>query len=650
LARLTVRQFQNAVSDLISGFHPAIPAGASHGLLGDYYKGRSRDQGNKAFERVDPDVRFDFGTDAPAKKDIDARNFSIEWRGSVLAPDTGEYEFSIHSKFSCQLWINDGGSPTVDGEVRSAGDADPIGTITLLGGRAYNLRMVFTKATQGVDDPKKKDTKPPSPSYITLLWRRPNHVEEPIPTQFLFTESVPQVFLVTTPFPPDDRSTGYERGNSVSKEWDDATTAAALETAGFVVKNLNLQGNPAEAQKDREARLKEYCRQFLERAFRHPLTDELKRNFIEKQFTAAPNLEAAVQRVIVLGLKSPRFLYREVGGHGHDAYWVASQLSFALWDSIPDRPLEQAAAKGELSTLDQVTAQAVRMTADNRTWNKLRQFLLLWLKVDEVPDLVKDPKQYPGFDAATASDLRTSLELYLEETAWGKNSDYREMMLSDKGFLNGRLAQLYGVKLPTDSSFEQVSLDSEQRAGLITQPYLLARFAHLDGSDPIHRGVLIERNLLGRMLRPPPANFTPLPASAHPDLTTRQRVSLQTKPEFCNNCHGIINPLGFTLERFDAIGRLRDVDQGKPVDSSGAYRALNGGLVRFSGAKDLAKYLATGDDARSAFVEKLFLNVAKQPPLAFGPKTLSELMRSFVNNQYSIRKLLVEMAVETAKP
>jgi len=108
--------------------------------------------------------------------------------------------------------------------------------VFLLGGRAYTVYMVFTKATQGVDDSNKK--KAPTPSYVTLLWRRPNHTEEAIPRQFLYPEGMPKTFAPTAPFPPDDRSMGYERGDEVSREWDDATTAAALEAADYVVKNL----------------------------------------------------------------------------------------------------------------------------------------------------------------------------------------------------------------------------------------------------------------------------------------------------------------------------------------------------------------------------------------------------------------------------
>src|SRR5262249_56942001 len=111
-------------------------------------------------------------------------------------------------------------------------------------------------------------------------------------------------------------------------------------------------------------------------------------------------------------------------------------------------------------------------------------------------------------------------------------------------------------------------------------------------------------------------------------LTTRQRVALQTRPMPCSSCHGIINPLGFTLERFDAIGRLRSQENGKPIDSTGTYRSRSGKEITFTNEPDLARYLAGSEDAHAAFVEKLFQHLVKQPVLAYGPKTLPDLERS----------------------
>jgi hypothetical protein len=310
---------------------------------------------------------------------------------------------------------------------------------------------------------------------------------------------------------------------------------------------------------------------------------------------------------------------------------------------LPDADLLAA----PLGTTGQVRAQAERMVRDPRAWTKLREFLLNWLKVDDVPEIVRSPKEFAGFDAAAVADLRSSLEIFLQSTAWSESSDYRELLLSSTDYLNGRLAKLYGVNLPPDAPFQPVQLDPGQRAGVVTNPYLLSRFAYFDHSSPIHRGVLIVRSLLGRTLRPPPAAFVPLAASLHPNLTTRQRVALQTKNAPCSSCHNLINPLGFTLEKFDAIGRIRATENGKPIDATGTYIGRNGQTVKFNGAPDLARYIANSDEAHAAFVEKLFTHLVKQPIRAYGPQALTNLERNFEQNRYSIRSLMVDAVVST---
>ena len=119
----------------------------------------------------------------------------------------------------------------------------------------------------------------------------------------------------------------------------------------------------------------------------------------------------------------------------------------------------------------------------------------------------------------------------------------------------------------------------------MTHPYLMASFAYTANSSPIHRGVFIARSVLGRVLRPPPEAVAPLAPDLHPDLTTRQRVTLQTKPESCQSCHGMINPLGFTLEHFDAVGRYRKDEKGRPIDATGSYETRTGEMVKFEGVR-----------------------------------------------------------------
>jgi hypothetical protein len=399
---------------------------------------------------------------------------------------------------------------------------------------------------------------------------------------------------------------------------------------------------------DREAKLREFCTKFAERAFRHPLTGEEKTLFIERQFTDAPDLETAVKRAGLLVLKSPRFLYRETG-HGRPSnYDVASRLSFGLWDSLPDDNLLKAAASGQLVTRAQVAGQAERMVKDPRARAKLEGFFHQWLKIDQAREIVKDPKRYPQFDEKVVSDLRTSLDLLLDEVLGSEASDFRQLLLTKHVYLNGRLAQLYGANLHADAPFQKVSLEQEGRSGLLTHPYLMASFAYTSTSSPIHRGVFLARSVLGRVLRPPPEAVAPLAADIHPDLTTRQRVSIQTQPEACRSCHGMINPLGFTLEHFDALGRYRKEEKGKPIDATGSYETKAGETVKFSGVKDLAAYLTSSSESHSAFVQQLFHYLVKQPIGAFDRQELPELRRFFVSHDFNIRKLAVEIMASSA--
>ena len=132
-------------------------------------------------------------------------------------------------------------------------------------------------------------------------------------------------------------------------------------------------------------------------------------------------------------------------------------------------------------------------------------------------------------------------------------------MRADYVYLNGRLAQLYGANLSADAPFQKVTLEQGERAGLLSHPYLMSSFAYTATSSPIHRGVFIARSVLGRVLRPPPEAVAPLAPDLHPDLTTRQRVAIQTQPESCRSCHGMINPLGIYP---GAFRRPRSISKG----------------------------------------------------------------------------------------
>jgi hypothetical protein len=149
-------------------------------------------------------------------------------------------------------------------------------------------------------------------------------------------------------------------------------------------------------------------------------------------------------------------------------------------------------------------------------------------------------------------------------------------------------------------------------------------------------------------LRPPNEAFTPINPDLHPDLTTRERVELQTGEVKCQVCHSKINPLGFTLEHYDTVGRFRDIERGKPIDASGRYITTSGTTVPFAGPADLATFLAESEDAQRAFVERVFEHFVKQPIAAFGDHVADDLLKTFRESKFNMRRLIVEVGVVVA--
>ena len=665
LSRLTVRQYKNAVADTLGAFRQSPKLDDKRGLRGEYFNSRNFQGNKRLIERTDAEVRFNFqkaGPEVPeGKEKFDPHQFCIRWEGSVIPPESGEYEFIVNTDHALRLWVNNNKTPVIDAWVKSGNDTEFKVTVPLLAGRPVPLKLEFSKAKQGVDDTKKNPNPPAKPAHISLLWKRPHLTPEVIPARHLTPMRFPEVAVVETSFPPDDRSLGWERGNVVSKEWEAATTDAAIEVAAYVLAKLPELSGVQEGAADRGTKLRVFCKKFAERAFRRPLTETEAKQFVDRQFDTATDPDAAVKRVVLLVLKSPRFLYPDATG-GPEQYGTASRLALALWDAPPDKELLDAATAGKLGTKAEVAKHAERMLADPRAKAKLREFLLTWLKVDQAPELAKDPKRFAGFDAAFATDLRTSLELFLDDVVSSPDSDFRKLLLSDETFLNGRLADFYGVKLPgdgavkilgielpSDAPFAKVKFDADKRAGVLTHPYILSALAYTGESSPIHRGVFVARGVLGVTIRPPMEAFTPLAPDLHPKLTTRERVTLQTSPAACAGCHTTMNPLGFALENYDAVGRYREKEKDKAVDATGSYLTRAGDVAKFGNAKELANFLAGSEEVHAAFAQQMFHHYAKQPVRAYGLQRPQELRKSFAESGYNVRKLVVEITTTAAE-
>jgi Protein of unknown function (DUF1592)/Protein of unknown function (DUF1588)/PA14 domain/Cytochrome C oxidase, cbb3-type, subunit III len=643
LAHLTVRQYRESIADLLASLRNATSTIETGGLVGSYRERPERDPKKpdqdrpevRFKEQIDATIDFDFGT-KPPEKGSHTERFSINWSGSVLVSDTGEYEFRITSPNGVRLYVNapEGGSEKnalIDIWVSSAMTRTASSPIFLLGGRSYPLKLEFFKY---------KD----KTASLRLEWRPPGGAWSVVPRANLSPKSSSPVSVISVSLPPDDSSIGYERGASVSREWTEAVAKGALQVSAMIGPHLfGLAGTKADAP-DRGEKLKAFTLRFAQLAYRRPLTDEQKADLAKIYAGAAP--EIAAKRAFIFTLSNPAFLYPGIGPQ--DDYAVASRLALTLWDSVPDATLLKSAAAGQLKDAAQVRQQAQRMMKDPRAKSKLRDFLHHWLHVEEGAEIAKDQKEYPGFDQGVVMDLRTSLDLFAESVVWSESSDYRQLLLSDTILMNERLAKFYGQKVAAGGDFQPVKMDADQRGGVLTHPYVLATFSYTKSSSPIHRGVFVTRNILGRMLKPPPMAIAFMDDKFDPSFTMREKVAELTAKPACMSCHVTINPLGFSFERFDAVGRVRATDNKKPVDTSADYIAADGSVIKLTGARDVATHAAESLSGQTGFVRNLFQELVKQPPAAYSPELLGQLTTKFRADNFHVRNLAVEVAVVAA--
>ena len=221
LSRLTVRQYRHTLSDLLAKSRGAR-WDAQRGLKGEYFKSRQFNGKERKLERLDPQVQFDFGADSPVPGEIDPAEFGVRWKGSIYAPETGEYEFILETQNGAVLWVNDQNRPA-DRRRRNplgqgrGGPADRFGCWV-----AGRIRCVCISS-----NPKQAKEKT---ARIALKWTIPHREPEIISGRYLSPVNSPATLVVQTRFPPDDRSMGYERGTAISQAWDQAVTDAAMRS------------------------------------------------------------------------------------------------------------------------------------------------------------------------------------------------------------------------------------------------------------------------------------------------------------------------------------------------------------------------------------------------------------------------------------
>jgi hypothetical protein len=183
---------------------------------------------------------------------------------------------------------------------------------------------------------------------------------------------------------------------------------------------------------------------------------------------------------------------------------------------------------------------------------------------------------------------------------------------------------------------------------VLTHPYLLSAFAYHNNTSPIHRGVFLTRNIVGRRLKPPPIAVAFKNDEFPPQLTMREKITRLTRDNACMSCHGVINPLGFALENYDAIGRWRALDNDRPVDAKSEYVTAEGDTVEVENAVDIAHFAVASESAHRAFVTQMFHHLVKQDPAAYGPDVVESLRLGFAADGFNIQNLITRIATLSA--
>ena len=325
-------------------------------------------------------------------------------------------------------------------------------------------------------------------------------------------------------------------------------------------------------------------------AYRRPVTKrdlDTLLNFFAMGRKDGGSFDAGIQFALERLLVDPDFLlrvYRDpstrsasagpAGAYRLADLEVASRLSFFLWSSIPDEQLLDLADRGQLTRPATLRQQVLRMLADPRASHALvEDFTSQWLNLRRVSEVIIDPDRYPDFDDNLLEAFRRETELFVASTL-REDRSVLDLLRADYTFVNERLARHYGIPGIYGNRFRRVSLSNpNERGGLLAQGSLLSTTSYPDRTSPVLRGKFLLNNILGLDVpQPPPGVDTNLPEikPGAPPPSIRARLEQHRKNPSCASCHSTIDPLGFALEHFDAIGGWRATDEsGNPVDASG---------------------------------------------------------------------------------
>ena len=387
------------------------------------------------------------------------------------------------------------------------------------------------------------------------------------------------------------------------------------------------------------------------RAYRRPVAqheiDGLKR-LVDLAWESGDSIEQGMRLVLQAVLVSPHFLFRIERDldpnnpdaiHEVDPYELASRLSYFLWSSMPDDRLIERATSLELLQPDVLEQEVTRMLADPRSQGFVENFAGQWLELRNLELAAPDPELFPEFDDELRSALRTETELFFE-TVLREDRGMADFLDGRFTFLNERLARHYGVEGVEGREFRRVSLDGNQRSGILTQASVLLLSSYPTRTSPVLRGKWLLESILGAPPPPPPDGVPELEETDASTGTLRQQLEKHRANPACAVCHEKMDALGFGMENYDPIGRWRTQDRGLPVDTSGVLPSGES----FAGPAELKEILKdqTADFAR-CLTEKMLIYALGRGLENFDQPTVDGIVNSLAEDDYRFSRLIFEI-------
>jgi hypothetical protein len=470
-------------------------------------------------------------------------------------------------------------------------------------------------------------------------------------------------------FPPEDFVNGFKnqlRTQGMPPLLAEAYGAAAEKLALNAFRAGDVNGLlPCKPVSARDVKCRDqFVQGFGRRAFRRPLSDGELRRYATLFSTQAAKTRQFLDgaRVVVEAmLQSPKFLFHAESSA--DArlrdYEIASRLSYFLWDTMPDRRLFEAAANGELRTADGVEHVARSMLAQPPARQALDEFFSQWLRFDRVLGSVKDRRRYPEFTPELAAMMVQETRMLLGNLVWS-GGNFMEAFTAEYSFLNADLASLYGVPAPP-GEFELVRFPATaRRSGLLGQASFLASNAGPVETSPTARGIFIREQLLCQHVpNPPPGVNTQVPEpTADRPLARRQRMQAHVDNPTCASCHRLMDPIGFGLEHYDAVGRWRDHEVIEfessgprknaavrkvelPIDGNGEIAGLANSA--FSEPRAIGRLLADSRACQECLVKQLFRYAFGRVEAAGDRDTIRSASAAFRESRFAFKELLIAL-------